>query len=74
MLNILLYCSDNYVSWCYCDNNYGKYGTSTCAAACPGNIKETCGGYRINSVYSTQTFVGKQTKNRYKKQKNDVYN
>uniref|UniRef100_A0A1I8H787 WSC domain-containing protein n=1 Tax=Macrostomum lignano TaxID=282301 RepID=A0A1I8H787_9PLAT len=45
---------------CYCANKYGKYGqisTLKCDKNCPGNEKETCGGYMANTVYDVATLA-----------------
>ena len=38
--------------WCFCGNEYGRYGTATnCTTSCAGNTAQKCGGYGANSVY-----------------------
>jgi hypothetical protein len=40
--------------YCFCGNAYGRYGTSSCAAPCPGDARETCGGTTwANNVFAT---------------------
>ena len=41
-------------SYCFCDNNYGAYGTTTtCNMACTGDSSELCGGSMTNQIYYT---------------------
>jgi len=48
------YAGVQYYSWCFCDNNYGKYGPSNnCHTKCVGNNNQICGGEWANSIYST---------------------
>ena len=49
------YAATQYSSWCFCDNNYGKYGNAdNCDMNCDGNPNQKCGGAWANSVYSAR--------------------
>jgi hypothetical protein len=42
-----------YSSYCFCGNNYGKYGmANNCNMPCSGNKNEICGGSWANSIYA----------------------
>ncbi|KUF10247.1 WSC domain-containing protein [Pseudoponticoccus marisrubri] len=48
------YAGTQYASHCFCDNDYGRYGSSeACDMPCTGKADEICGGTWANSVYAT---------------------
>ena len=48
------YAATQYGSACFCDTDFGSYGTANnCNMNCSGNSSQTCGGTWANSVYTT---------------------
>ena len=39
--------------YCYCGNEYGKYGEGVCYARCVGDTSTICGGADSNTIYKT---------------------
>lgn len=44
-------------NYCYCDSTFGKYSIASsdylCNTSCAGNSNQTCGGFLLNSLFST---------------------
>jgi len=51
------YAATQFSSWCFCGNEYGKYGkqpsNNKCFLDCQGDRSQKCGGVWANSVYHT---------------------
>ncbi|HCS88969.1 MAG: hypothetical protein N838_18675 [Thiohalocapsa sp. PB-PSB1] len=48
------YAAVQYTDYCFCGDEYGKYGVAdNCDMPCAGNDQEICGGRWANSVYAT---------------------
>jgi hypothetical protein len=56
------YAGTQYSTYCFCGNDYGKFGPSNaCTTRCAGNFREFCGGAWANTVFtSTQSPPGTQ--------------
>lgn len=45
--------------FCFCGNDYGRYGSSTaCNVPCSGNANEVCGGSFANNIYQLRGHQG----------------
>lgn len=43
-------------TWCFCDNDFGHYGTANnCNMKCGGNPDENCGGKLANSIFKLKS-------------------
>lgn len=50
-----MYAGTQYSTWCFCGNDYGKFGkANNCNMKCYGNRGETCGGTWANSIYKVK--------------------